>query len=180
MKTFCRAEIMHLWSIFCFLSLPSFIQASQYRRLQLASLGFMPVLLSLLPTLKPDTFNFFKPWLPTKQNGSHNKAIIDCIVVNPKWDTLRKLYPEILTFPLPHTMLLNLLLLARTKVTDNPFHTGMKGLRSGHLQLMSCYVRCFPISASTLIPSVPAVGHSLGNLDVKLSSQGGCIMLFFL
>ena len=28
--------------------------------------------------------------------------------------------------------------------------------------------------------SVLALGHSLGNLDAKLSSQGGCIMLFFL
>ena len=28
--------------------------------------------------------------------------------------------------------------------------------------------------------SVPALGHSLGNLDAKCSSQGSCIMLFFL
>ena len=158
MKTFCRVQITS-WSIFCFLSLPSFIQASQDRRLQLCLTGLHAcALLSLLPTWSLDTFNFFKPWLPTKQTGNHNKAIIDCIAVNPKWDTLWKPYPEILAFPLPHTMLLNLLLLARTKVTDNPSTRGMKGLRSVTSSWCHATSGASLSRASTLFPQCPCCG----------------------
>lgn len=45
---------------------------------------------------------------------------------------------------------------------------------------MSYYVRCLPYLRHLLHSlSVPALGHSLGNLDAKLTSQGSCILLFY-